>query len=290
LSLARVSSLQLAPDDEAVSALYVDWCGCGEPATLVASRSDGRISLCALTPSGGVEESHSWAAHSLAGCPIEVWVAEASRTTPGVVWSGGDDGALKGWDTRDGCGRPTFTSTTAHAAGVTAVSWHPHVPHAVATGSYDEVAAVWDDRATGRGPLATLALGGGVWRLKWHPSPRRPGLLAAAVMYNGAHLVDVDGLLVGGGEDGAAVPTLTSAAHHTGHASITYGVEWLQRRRRQQQPDSDGSGANDDGGWTWGEGSATAAAETDSDRDWAVASCSFYDQSLHLWQAAGDER
>jgi hypothetical protein len=293
LSLESVSSAHLAPDDDAVSALYVDWCGGSggggdDASTLVASRSDGRISLCAVTPAGGVTETSAWDAHALVGCPIEVWVAEASRTTPGVVWSGGDDGVLKGWDTRDGCSRPTFKST-AHGAGVTAVSWHPHVAHVVATGSYDEVAAVWDDRATGRGPLATLPLGGGVWRLKWHPSPRRPGVLAAAVMYNGAQLVAVDGLLGwgggGGGEpatnDGATPVTMAPTAHHTGHASITYGLEWLRRRH--------GSGG-DRLAWGEGDSNATSAAEQQdapADRDWAVASCSFYDQTLHLWR--GDE-
>jgi len=51
----------------------------------------------------------------------------------------------------------------------------------VAVGSYDGIAQVFDKRAfRSRKPLTSLDIGGGVWRLKWHPS--RNNLLAAAGM------------------------------------------------------------------------------------------------------------
>jgi hypothetical protein len=54
----------------------------------------------------------------------------------------------------------------------------------VLTGSYDEMARVWDLRNLSRPTaVAEVPCGGGVWRLKWHPT--HPGMLAAACMYGG---------------------------------------------------------------------------------------------------------
>ena len=39
-------------------------------------------------------------------------------------------------------------------------------------------------------PLADLRVGGGVWRVKWHPSHAR--LILTATMYNGYHVIDAE--------------------------------------------------------------------------------------------------
>ena len=92
-------------------------------------------------------------------------------------------------------------------------------------------------------PLKDLPLGGGIWRVKWHPSS--PGLLAAACMHN--HFVVVDTHVGTGGP-------MEVVGGYKGHASLAYGVDWCRER-----------------------------ASEDKHVTGTLASCSFYDHSMHLW-------
>ena len=53
--------------------------------------------------------------------------------------------------------------------------------------SYDERVLLWDIRSPQR-PVKETAVGGGVWRVKWHPV--NPDLMATACMHNGFQILN----------------------------------------------------------------------------------------------------
>ena len=215
-------------------------------AELALSSTAGWLYVCAMAEGGAPRCTRSWQAHELEG-----WAVAFDEADPAALYSGGDDAVLKRWDLRcdaaDGAA-VAATNRRAHGAGVCCVSPSPLAPHLVATGSYDEVARLWDSRQL-RQPLAEVGCGGGVWRLKWHPSRRE--LLLGACMHAGFRVLEV----AGGAADGDGAPALRVAASYTAHGvgdALGYGADWAH------------------GG---GGGSEPLRAAT----------CSFYDRKLHLW-------
>ena len=57
--------------------------------------------------------------------------------------------------------------------------------------SYDESLCVWDTRYFTKGPVTSCSLGGGVWRLKYHPT--KPNYVLAACMHAGFQLINTEG-------------------------------------------------------------------------------------------------
>ena len=258
---------------------------------------------------------HRWQAHALCDEPTEVWISAFSRSSQYMLYTGADDGLFKLWDLRlisssssggmesgGTAGKPlrAALTSTEHRAGVCSMACHPFREHVLATGSYDEMVRVWDERALGHGPVAQCDVGGGVWRLKWHPARARADWLLAACMRGQARLLrldvqadggsgDRDGGCKetqggGGGEGGAggaggrggekegssggaveraaasarSVATIDTSVLYPGHEpeELTYGADWLR------------TGQNCDSACP------------------AVATCSFYDHSLHVWRPA----
>jgi diphthamide biosynthesis protein 7 len=299
---AHLSRIAATPTQEA-AALSLDWDyehgdgegsegGGGTCTRLAVSELRGGIAVwqceaaaAGATASGGsatatLRALHRWQAHALCGEPIEVWITAFSRSNPQMIYSGADDGVFKLWDIRllrnDDGGeaglagaapqRAALTSKD-HGAGVCSLQCHPFREHVLATGSYDEIVRVWDERALGRGPVAQCSVGGGVWRLKWHPARERGDWLLAACMRGQARLLRLTcDAAAGVGEEPAEAAaeavacTIDTAVLYEGHESeeLTYGADWLRCGRNLSSPQP------------------------------AVATCSFYDHALHVWRPSVD--
>ncbi|KAK0142832.1 Diphthine methyltransferase [Merluccius polli] len=299
-------------------ALSLDWStGRGESSDVRVACSDSSGCISVLSLGGaGLETTSQWKAHD-----FEAWITAFSYWDTQLLYSGGDDSKLKGWDLRMGCSSPTFTSKR-HTMGVCSIQSNPHQEHILATGSYDEQVLLWDGRSM-RQPLSETAVGGGVWRLKWHPT--HPHLLLAACMHNDFHILDCHNALGVGG--GAACPTLASYILHN---SLAYGADWSHLTPDQPPPGSpEGSPPPPDTSLAEGVGhlriqyeSPTASFDTSLEDDAGryipeglapagppppaaappppalgqagdatplplsalLATCSFYDHMLHLWR------
>ena len=244
---------------------------------IVSSYSDGSLCLHRFhSDSTSLVEEERWDAHTLFGCPSEVWTCcfAASASTGGsalsndgnnLVLSGGDDCILKLWDVRTDLSTPLAkVGNTEFDAGVTAVSHHPTVEHVAAVGSYDEVVRLYDVR-NWKEPLCRVNVGGGVWRIRWHPKVE--GRILVGAMHGGCRIVTVDGL---GGSDVSetdAVLKTQIESEFTKHESMAYGADWLVT-----------------------EGIVCCATDGDGESSPSMineyaASCSFYDRRVCLWRS-----
>jgi WD40 repeat protein len=142
-----------------------------------------------------------WPAHSLFTSPSEVWSAAfvgggggpgRGDGGPPLIATGGDDGTLKLWDLRS-TSRPASVVREPFDAGVTCVSPHPRLDNILAAGSYDERVSLFDVRHAAAPLFHSSPLGGGVWRLQWHPLNDRRLLVAA--MHGGCQVAHFKGLV-----------------------------------------------------------------------------------------------
>lgn len=121
--------------------------------------------------------------------------------------------------------------------------------------SYNNTVRIFDTRKP-LVPLTEIDVGGGAWRVKWHPSAARKDDLLVACMHDGCKVVKLN---FGAGEDPSSALSSSDrpwdvAKRFDEHTSMAYGVDWSFARDR-------------------------------GDEDTSVASCSFYDHTLHLWRA-----
>lgn len=201
-----------------VLALSLDW-SCAKPsidksevkeASVVVSDSHGGANVFHLSDKFELMLLKRWQGHE-----YEAWIAAFNYWEPSLVFSGGDDCTMKGWDIRTRLDTPTFVNRS-HDAGVTSIHSNPFIENILVSGSYDEFLRIWDLRKM-KSPLYTCKMSGGVWRVKWNPFTFDS--ILTACMHGGFHVVDCKNALKGTGE-----PNLL--ASYNNHDSIAYGADW----------------------------------------------------------------
>ncbi|KAF9873605.1 WD-40 repeat-containing protein [Colletotrichum karsti] len=202
-----------------------------DPASLAITTSTGEVRVVQLDESWKIVDdgaeaiiTHSLEAWTVAFSPHEEDKGQADSTSSFVVYSGGDDSALRYAScTKDKAGNHETISTVTtqypplnirdHGAGVTAILPVPirlaDGSMIVVTGSYDDTIRVlsvqhphetYGIRKFKR--LADENLGGGVWRLKLIDLQEEDGQcrlrVLASCMHAGARVVELKGPIEGG--------------------------------------------------------------------------------------------
>ncbi|KAI8016872.1 Diphthine methyltransferase [Camellia lanceoleosa] len=169
--------------------------------------SDGSVSIICLLDSK-LEIQQEWKAHE-----FELWATSFDTHQPQLLYTGSDDCKFSCWDLRDCPSNLAFQNSKIHKMGICCITKSPSDPHTLFTGSYDEYLRVWDVRSISKPVNETsICLGGGVWRIKHHPS--LPGLVLAACMHNGFAIVKIEG------EKAEVIETYCK------HESLAYGADW----------------------------------------------------------------
>lgn len=120
-----------------------------------------------------------------------------------------------------------------------------------ATTSYDNSVCLFDTRKP-QAPVGQVDVGGGAWRVKWHPSPARRNDLLVACMHDGFKVVRFANF--GGLTDESKTDcSYTVLRRYDEHSSLGYGVDW-------------------------------SYADSGKNEDTLIGSCSFYDHTLNLWR------
>ena len=119
--------------------------------------------------------------------------------------------------------------------------------------SYNNTVKLFDTRNY-RSAITEANVGGGAWRVKWHPSATRKWDMLVACMHDGFKVVRFSL----GQVDEPVIPLSSKkpwdiVKRFDEHASLAYGVDWSF------------AGDGDSGGTQ-------------------IASASFYDHTLHVWR------
>lgn len=244
---------------------------------IVSTYSNGQVAvhdvvfLPSDTPGGEYRlvQRVAWKAHSMFNNPAEVWSADFYGNNNSYnnqhhnnnVLSCGDEGKIKLWDLR-ATQRPVHTLAPFNA-GATCASAHPRHEYLLACGSYDETICLLDTRylVSSKPPSRSQELGGGIWRIKWHPYKDERLLVAA--MHGGCRVVGVDNWenVVDNDCDHENDEEDAQFSFHVTkefcqHESMAYGADWLVCKH----PTRNGFFE-------------------------AAASCSFYDRAVFLWDS-----
>lgn len=208
-NLHQQQSISCASED--TLCLSLDWSNRRSPGSLgslAVSLSNGSIVL--LHPkTSGLVMSDTWHAHD-----YEPWIVAWDYWNTNTIFSGGDDLMLKVWDCRQGFEQPSLVNRRFDS-GITTIQANPHVENVVAVGSYDNSVRIFDTRNM-RGAISQSDVGGGAWRVKWHPSTARAEDLAVACMHDGFKVLRY--------ANGFSESSILKRFDE--HKSLAYGVDW----------------------------------------------------------------
>ncbi|KAJ0989025.1 hypothetical protein J5N97_007381 [Dioscorea zingiberensis] len=218
--------------------LCVDWHPSAEQISV--GLAAGSVALVQVRESC-LQNLQLWAAHE-----YEVWTASFDVHRHQLLYTGADDCSFCCWDVRTSPSNIVFRNSKSHTMGVCCIALNPANSNMLLTGSYDEFLRVWDVRLTSK-PVneRSLSLGGGVWRIKFHPY--EPKFVLAACMHNGFAVAKIEN------GDASIVETYDK------HNSLAYGADWQK-------------------------GGNLCIDENGAKKDMMVATCSFYDRLLRLWK------
>lgn len=202
-TLKELCRVHLDSTNDILLTTAIDWSPPGRGnRRMTAIDSAGHVSLLELRETG-LELVSRWPCHEFEG-----WTCAFDRWDPNVLYSGGDEMALAVHDLRVD-GQKVFTNRT-HTAGITTLLSAGDTEHRLVTGSYDDQLRVFDTRQLRR-ELASVHLGGGVWRVR--QNPERKDWLLCANMYHNFSVVE-----------GIEKPQVV--AEYFEHGSICYGADW----------------------------------------------------------------
>lgn len=217
---------------------------------VIISDQQGYLTICDLDNTNSLRFSQSWLAHE-----YECWTTVWDKYDINIVYSGSDDTLFKIWDIRD-CKQAAHINRK-HTMGICSIYSSEQNSYEVLTGSFDEYLRQWDKRQMNN-PLKEIKLGGGVWKMK--PHPLNPNILLCACMQNGFVIVNLD--------------TSTVLCHYQQHGSLAYGCDWQLNDSVHQLTELMDDCMNE-------QNSTTA---TSDNKDNFIASCSFYDKTIHIWK------
>jgi diphthine methyl ester acylhydrolase len=264
--------------------------------------SSGEVRLVDVDLSGGID-AEILAQTSIYPChTLEAWTvafAEPARDAANkrLLLTGGDDSMFTvnmiTHDSSPGQLKATqlFRDRKSHDAGVIAILpipnpiWGSSKRRAFVTGSYDEHMRIYtidEDVPLKTKMEASLALGGGVWRLRTLSGPFRLAartsesfciLILASCMHGGVRIVRVICHLPKRDEDGHGWEANVVGRFTKGHESMCYGADSVALPRLAEDVGDDLDEEN----------------YSHKDRDFVVASTSFYDKKICLWTFSSDD-
>ncbi|KAI0033176.1 WD-40 repeat-containing protein [Vararia minispora EC-137] len=245
------ASVSVSLGDPQVLCLSLDWANRRQPtsslADLVVSLSNGDLALLRQDATGGLSVRDSWHAHD-----YEPWIAAWNYWDTNIIYSGGDDLKMKAWDIRAGFSQPVAINKR-FTAGVTTIQSHPNTEHIIAVGSYDSSVRLFDTRKL-LTPLTQAEVGGGAWRVKWHPSPKRTHDLLVAAMHGGFKILKFHDMWTSQDTPPVFRERWTIMKEFNKHQSLAYGVDWSHVPMQDERGET------------------------------LVASASFYDHAMYLWR------